>query len=199
MEHMFFSCPPAQQVWHYAAKILWQLVATKTFVLGIPFQRCNVSLINLCARQWNVSVSSGSSWKTASRGLLGTNIMICFFMLCNGPLRKHIKLFGTLCMTMVGLSDNGLSQTWKRAQTSLIKMFLIKFDSMWKVKGLIVPLSNLWSRGRLGPIWTLFLDLPSLCATVVLWRWLYLVCFLLLIFNLCQKKKILLWIEFRCA
>lgn len=68
-------------------------------------------------------------------------------------------------MTMVGLSDNGLSQTWKRAQTSLIKMFLIKFDSMWKVKGLIVPLSNLWSRGRLGPIWTLFLDLPSLCAS----------------------------------
>jgi hypothetical protein len=27
VEHTFFNCPLAQQVWHYAANIIWQLFA----------------------------------------------------------------------------------------------------------------------------------------------------------------------------
>ena len=34
-------------------------------------------------------------------------------MLFNGMLRKHIKLFGTICSTMIKYG-NKLSQTWKK-------------------------------------------------------------------------------------
>ena len=73
-----------------------------------PLLSCNALLTNLCARHLNGLVTSGSFLKAVFRGLYGAKGMIWFLMICNGPLRKHIKPFGTPCMIMVGLSGNEL-------------------------------------------------------------------------------------------
>ena len=57
-------------------------------------------------------------------GLFGSNGMIWFLIICNGPLRKHIKSFGMPCTIMGGLYENGCSTTWNRPQTWPIKTFL---------------------------------------------------------------------------
>ena len=61
VEHMFFSHPLAQQVWHYIANIIWQFFA-KRGNLGphkFLFQWSNVFLIDLVAKHWNCSVVFG--------------------------------------------------------------------------------------------------------------------------------------------
>ena len=40
--------------------------------------------------------------------------MMRFLMNCNGPLRKHVNLFGMPCTIMGGLNENGHLGTWKK-------------------------------------------------------------------------------------
>jgi len=58
MKHIFFRCPLVQQVWRYDGTFLPKNV---TLVPKSPSEWCNVSLISLCARHWNVLVAFGSS------------------------------------------------------------------------------------------------------------------------------------------
>lgn len=122
-----------------------------TLVCYNHFLWCNASLVNLCARQWSDLVISSLSWGVVFRGsLFGANGMIWFLMLYNGPLRKHVKLFGTRCRIIVVLSGNGLSRTWKRTRTLLTKMSLTNSIRSEGSKVLLSPIATLWSRGRLG-------------------------------------------------
>ena len=51
VEHIFFSYPLAQQVWHYATNIMCNTLPKEvTSVLKNIFQCCNASLINLFRR-----------------------------------------------------------------------------------------------------------------------------------------------------
>ena len=61
---------------------------------------------------------------------------------------------------------------------------LNEFDSMWGVKGLIVTCSNLVVMWKVRPWMDIISQFP-LGFALVLQRWLYLVPFLQLIFNLC--------------
>ena len=51
-------------------------------------------------------------FKAVIRGLSGANEMMWFLAICKGPLREHVKSFGTPCRVVVGLSGNKLSGTW---------------------------------------------------------------------------------------
>ena len=116
-----------------------------------PFLWCNASLINLCARHLNGLVAFGSSWGVVFHGLSSANGMILCLMINNGPLRKHVKSFGTPCKIMVGLSGNGPSQTWRRPQTWPTKMLLTNSIQPGGSKVLLWPKIILWSRERLAP------------------------------------------------
>ena len=70
----------------------------------------------------------------------------------NGPLGKHIELFGTPCMIVLGLSGNGPSRIWEKATNVAYQDVLRGLNSdflffifLWGggVKGLIVNRSNL--------------------------------------------------------
>lgn len=106
---------------------------------------------------------------------------------------RQDKQYGTLCKTTIGLSGNRLSQTWKKLQTLLIKMFLrnliwdgVSFILLW-------PIATQWSHGRLGPRWALFLHVPSVCVgslEVVVFT--YFLAFFNIFFRFVQKKVV--WI-----
>ena len=114
LEHRFFNCPLVQQGWRYVANIVWQFFAKrgnlgphKSFLM---VQCLFDKPLHKALIQFNLA---SSSWGMIFRGLFGTNGMIWFLILFNGPLRKHIKLFGTPCRIMIELSGNKLSRTWK--------------------------------------------------------------------------------------
>lgn len=65
------------------------------------------------------------------RGVFGANEMILFLMLCNGPLRKHIKSFGTPCKTMIGLSERQTLSDLGKTRDVAYQDALKEFDSIW--------------------------------------------------------------------
>ena len=111
VEHKFYNCPLAQHGQRYATNIIWQLkiLFLKKSACASHFPYCNVFLINLCVKHLNNSVISGSSWEALLCGSYGSNGMIWFLIVCNGPLRKHVKPFGMPCKIMGGLNGNGRS------------------------------------------------------------------------------------------
>ena len=161
-----------------------------SLVRGNLFLWCNVSLMNLCARHWNDSITLDFCWGLVFYGLIGANEMIWFLMLFNGPLRKHVKSFGTPCRIMVGLSGDKLFWTWKKTPGIAYKDVLNEFDSIWGggVKGLIMTWNNLVVRWKVRPQMGIVSWFPlALC-------WFprggcFLLFLLKLSFNLCTRKK----------
>lgn len=138
VEHRFFSCLLAQQVCRYAVNIIWQLFAKKaTLALDNPFQCYNALLIDRLAKHWSPSIVAGFSRGIVFRGSFGINVMIWLSLLFNVLWRKHTKLYGILCSTMVHLSGNVPFKTWTKLHTLLTMMCIENFTRFWCVKELV--------------------------------------------------------------
>ena len=118
VEHRFYRYPLAQHWWRCVATSFGNS-SPKMGILahGSPFLCYNVYLINLCAKDLNNSVVSGSSYEVVFHGSSGSNGMIWFLTIYNYPLRKHAKSFGMPYRIMGGVNGNKLSGTWKKPQT----------------------------------------------------------------------------------
>lgn len=111
VEHIFFSCPLAQQVCPMQLTSFGNsLLKEVTLALRIYFfQWCSASLMNFLANDWNHSLVFGSSWKVFFYGLFDflKNDMTCSAL--QWLVVKHTKLCKIPYLTMVDLSNNKLS------------------------------------------------------------------------------------------
>lgn len=82
------------------------------------------------------------SWGVILWGSYGVNEMTWFLILFNGMI-KPTNLCGTLCLTMVELSDKVPFKTWKKTPKIAYNDVLEIFDMVWCLKGFIVTCSNL--------------------------------------------------------
>lgn len=143
VEHIFFSNPLAQQVWCYVANVIWQLFAKRGIlgprnffsVLQCLFDKPLPKSLKPFSPIW-FFLRNGFPW------IIWQNRNDLVFNANQHPAEKTTKWCGILHLTMVGLSSNGLSVTWKKPQTLIMKMFLDNL-TRFGVKGLILTRSNL--------------------------------------------------------
>ena len=145
----FLNCPLAQQVWHYAANIIWQLFA-KRANLGTQksFSMTQCLFDQSLSKSLKRFSRIGSSWEAIFRGLFVIKGIIWFLMLFNGRWRKHTKFCG-----IPYVSGKRLSQIWKRHRLVLMVMFLMNLPLFGVSKVLLLL-------GKLDPGWALLFKSP---------------------------------------
>jgi hypothetical protein len=105
--------------------------------------------INKSCPHCHVVCNLWSQWNTCSSFVYWPNM-------CGGQWRKHTKLCGTLCLTMVDLSGNGLLWNWEKTTNVAYQMFstnLIWFGVSKVILLLVATLVVTWSiRPQIGII-----------------------------------------------
>jgi hypothetical protein len=144
VEHRFYSCPLAQQVWRYAANIVWQLFAKKRHLgprksfsmLQCLFDQPLCKTLKRFNRIW-FFLRSGLPW------IIWRQRNDLIFNKLQWPIEKTRQIIWD------ALQDYGRIE-WKRTLRDLEKApdvayhdILNNFDLIWGVKGLIVTRSNL--------------------------------------------------------
>ena len=113
----------AQQVWRYAANIIWQLFV-KRGNLGLrksfSISQCLFDQsLNKYVKPFN---RIGYSWEAASCGSSSVNKTIQFSMLINGLQNRRSKWCETSYLIMGDWSGNGLSMSCKKLRILLTRM-----------------------------------------------------------------------------